>query len=154
MVIDHAGYGPVVYYTVTYGLATVGTFGVIGILDCAGVGPRYSDLAGLYQRCPILAATLLVCLLSLAGIPPLAGFFGKFGIFVAAFQSGGAFSSLGGLAILGIAASAVALYYYLIVLKQVVVTPPPGLTSSEAIPVTLGARIVVASSSGWASSRP
>ncbi len=123
MVAGDAGYGPLVYYALTYGLATVGAFGVIGILEKAGVGDRITDLAGLRHRSPLLAGTLFMCLLSLAGVPPLAGFFGKFGVFAAAIRSGGIGGPTGGLALLGIAASAVGLYYYLVVLKEALVRP-------------------------------
>ena len=143
MVADHAGYGPLVYYAITYGLATVGAFGVIGILDQAGVGPRLTDLIGLYRRAPILAATLFVCLLSLAGVPPLAGFFGKFGIFVAAFRSGGIGGATGALAVLGIAASAVGLYYYLVALKNALVVTPAAAADTKPIPVAMSAKLIL-----------
>ena len=144
MVADRAGYGPLVYYAFTYGLATVGAFGVIGILDRADVGPRVEDLIGLHRRSPVLALTLFVCLLSLAGIPPLAGFFGKFGIFVAAFKNGGVGGTTGGLAVLGIAASAVALYYYLVVLKNALVAKPDNATAPKnAIPVAASATFLL-----------
>lgn len=66
-------------------------------------------------------------MLSLAGIPPLAGFFGKFVVFAAALQVGGLSGPAGWLTMLAIGLSAVALYYYLIVLKQAwVVAPAPG----------------------------
>ncbi|WP_221031863.1 NADH-quinone oxidoreductase subunit N [Actomonas aquatica] len=136
MVADHAGYGPLVYYALTYGLATVGAFGVIGLIDRAEIGPNLRDLAGLHRRSPLLAITLLVCLLSLAGVPPLAGFFGKFGVFVAAIRNGGVLGATGGLALLGIAASAVGLYYYLLVLKNAwVVTATPAQPPRIAVPV-------------------
>ncbi len=143
MVADQVGYGPLVYYAITYGLATVGAFGVIGILDRAGVGPSLSDLLGLYRRAPLLAATLFVCLLSLAGVPPLAGFFGKFGIFVAAFKSGGIGGATGGLAILGIMASAVGLYYYLVALKNALVITPPAGADQKSIPVATSTKLVL-----------
>ena len=143
MVADHVGYGPLVYYAITYGLATVGTFGVIGILDRAGGGPSLTDLIGLHRRAPLLAATLFVCLLSLAGVPPLAGFFGKFGIFAAAFKSGGIGGATGGLAILGIAASAVGLYYYLVALKNALVVTPSPAAATNTISVPMGAKFVL-----------
>ena len=119
-----AGPGPLFYYAFTYGLATVGAFGVIAVMETAGRCERITDLAGLHRRSPLLAGCLAVFILSLAGIPPLAGFFGKFAVFSAALQAGGIRGPAGGLAVLAIALSAVALYYYLIVLKQALVAGP------------------------------
>ena len=127
----HAGPGPLFYYALTYGLATVGAFGVIAVLETAGPCDRITDLAGLHRRSPLLAGCLAVFILSLAGIPPLAGFFGKFTVFSAALQTGGIRGPAGGLAVLAIALSAVALYYYLIVLKQTLVASP----AADARPV-------------------
>ncbi|WP_052362300.1 NADH-quinone oxidoreductase subunit N [Geminisphaera colitermitum] len=120
-----------VYYALTYGLATIGIFGVLAVLDSnnspttARPINALTDLAGLWKRSPFLAAILFVCVLSLAGIPPLAGFFGKFYLFAAALRPAGLASPTGWLAILAIAMSAVALYYYLQILKQALVTNPP-----------------------------
>jgi NADH-quinone oxidoreductase subunit N len=82
------------------------------------------DFAGLARRAPVLSLCLLVFLLSLAGIPPLAGFFGKFYVFAAAANAGDE-QGLLWLVILGIATSVVSLYYYLMVLKQVYVERAP-----------------------------
>ena len=119
-----AGVGPLFYYLATYGVATVGAFGVIAVLEQQGRCQKISDVAGLYQRSPLLAGCLTVFILSLAGIPPLAGFFGKFAVFAAALQIGGVAGPAGWLTLLAIALSAVALYYYLIVLKQALVVAP------------------------------
>jgi NADH-quinone oxidoreductase subunit N len=124
MAVGRSGPAPLFYYASTYGLATVGAFGVITAAERSGRCESIGDLAGLYRRSPLLAGCLAVFMLSLAGIPPLAGFFGKLFVFAAALQAGG---TAAGLALLAIALSAVALYYYLIVLKQaLVVAPPPG----------------------------
>lgn len=144
MVADRAGYGPMIYYAITYGLATIGAFGVVGVLERAGVGGSLRDLSGLHRRAPFLAAALFICLLSLAGVPPLAGFFGKFGVFVAAFQSGGIGSATGALAVLGVAASAVGLYYYLVALKYALVAAPVTPDDEPAtVPVGAGTRLVL-----------
>jgi NADH-quinone oxidoreductase subunit N len=130
------GPGPLFYYAATYGLATVGAFGVIGVVDGQGGGcAKISDLAGLYRRSPLLAGCLLVYFLSLAGVPPLAGFFGKFTVFASALQVGGLTTPVGWLALLAIALSAVALYYYLFVLKQALVTTPKAEARKIAVPV-------------------
>ncbi len=131
------GPAPLVYYAATYGIATVGAFGVIGAIERAGRCQDLSDLAGLYRRSPLLAGCLAVFMLSLAGIPPLAGFFGKFAVFAAALKLGGLAGPAGWLTLLAIAMSAVALYYYLLVLKQaLVIAPAPGSTGPIATAFT------------------
>jgi NADH-quinone oxidoreductase subunit N len=71
-----------------------------------------SDLAGLSKSNPLMALALAIFMFSMSGIPPLAGFFGKLYIFLAAVESG-----LYGLAIIGLLASVVAAYYYLRIVK-------------------------------------
>lgn len=126
--IGHAGYmllgiiahtprglGALIYYVITYALASLGAFGVLGALEAQGID-RIDDLRGLSRRAPGLALCLMIFLLSLAGIPPLAGFFGKFYIFSAALSAEPHLGLLW-LVLLAIAMSAVSLYYYLRVLK-------------------------------------
>ena len=134
--IAHAGYAllgiladsttgivALVYYVATYAVTVVGAFAVVGIVELRTGGSAFSNFAGMCRRAPFLSLCLMIFMLSLAGIPPLAGFFGKFYVFVAA--TGGPEMPLLWLVILAIAASAVSLYYYLQVLKQVYVTPAP-----------------------------
>jgi len=118
------GAGPLFYYVATYGAATAGAFGVIAVLEANGGCQKITDLAGLGRRSPLLAGCLVVFILSLAGIPPLAGFVGKFLVFAAALKIGGVAGPAGWLTLLAIALSAVSLYYYLIVLKQALVAAP------------------------------
>ncbi len=134
-----SGPGPVFYYAATYGLATVGAFGVIAVVERAGRCDSLTDLAGLHRRSPFLAGVLAVCVLSLAGIPPLAGFFGKFAVYAAALRIGGLGGPAGWLAIAAIASSAVALYYYLLILKQALVAAPA--EKAGPVPVPVGAAI-------------
>ena len=83
----------------------------------------------------------MIYILSLAGIPPLAGFFGKFTVFAAALNLGGLAGPAGWLAILAIFLSALALYYYLVILKQALVVAPTAVTSSDPVtnPITVPA---------------
>ena len=108
----------IIYYVATYGAAVVGAFAVTAIVEQQSGDARLENFAGLAKRSPVLAVCLMIFMLSLAGIPPLAGFFGKFYLFISA-----AAPKLGllWLVILAIAMSAISLYYYLIVLKQVFV---------------------------------
>lgn len=135
IVAGREGPGPLFYYAATYGLATVGAFGVIGVVERAGRCQSIDDLAGLHRRSPLLAACLLVCILSLAGIPPLAGFFGKFVVFAAAFKLQCLDGSAAWLALLALGMSTVALYYYLLVLKQAVVVRSAIIAEKIAVPL-------------------
>ncbi len=150
--IGHAGYlllgliahtppslAALLYYVFTYALAVLGAFGVLAVLETRGID-SLASLAGLSRRAPALSACLLVFLLSLAGIPPLAGFFAKFWLFAAALQAAPSFGLLW-LVLLAILMSVVALFYYLRVLRQVYVAPPAEdaapLSSSLLARVTL-----------------
>jgi NADH-quinone oxidoreductase subunit N len=149
MTAGRAGFGPLVYYAATYGLASLGAFGVVGAVARAGGCRRLQDLAGLHRRSPLLAACLAVFVLSLAGIPPLAGFFGKFAVFAAALRFDGPTGPVGGLAVAAIALTAVALYYYLLILKQALVAAPPEAAGRIVVPLpaalalTLAAGLIV-----------
>jgi NADH-quinone oxidoreductase subunit N len=135
--VAHAGYmllgviagggqnlAALLYYALTYALATVGAFGVVSIVEAQTGGDRLSDFAGLGRSRPFLSSCLLVFILSLAGIPPLAGFFGKFYLFSSALAAGSPNLGLLWLVILALTMSTVSLYYYLQVLKQAYVVPP------------------------------
>ena len=139
-----AGPGPLFYYLATYGVATAGAFGVIAVLEANGGCQHITDLAGLHRRSPLLAGSLVVFILSLAGIPPLAGFFGKFAVFAAALKISGVAGPAGWLTLLAIALSAVALYYYLIVLKQALVAEPtPEKSGRIRVPTATAFTLVV-----------
>jgi len=138
------GVGPLFYYAATYGLATVGAFGVIAVLETAGPVQSLADLAGLHKRSPLLAGCLAICVLSLAGIPPLAGFFGKFTVFASVLQLGGLAGPAGWLTFLAIALSAVALYYYLLILKQALVAAPADNAVKVRVPVHTAVALLIA----------
>ncbi|MCS7014296.1 MAG: NADH-quinone oxidoreductase subunit N [Chloroherpetonaceae bacterium] len=102
------GYSAVMYYTLVYTLMNLGAFGVIALLEAEGFGNAYRDCVGLFKKSPLLAGTMAVFMLSLTGLPPFAGFVGKYKVFVAAVSSGIAW-----LAMVGVLASAISAYYYL-----------------------------------------
>jgi NADH-quinone oxidoreductase subunit N len=149
--IAHAGYillalaffsysprsaGAILYYVLTYGLTTVGAFGVISVVERAAGSDRMDAFLGLHKRNSFLAAVLLVLFLSLAGIPPLVGFWAKFNLFAAVLGvSHGALPFA--LVALAVALSAVSLYYYLQVLKRAYVMPAIEDTPIVVHPVTL-----------------
>src|ERR1700678_735354 len=123
-----------VYYVITYALATVGAFGVLAALENEKVD-SIADFAGLGKRAPEVAFCLLIFLLSLAGIPPLAGFFGKFYVFISALNIPDHFALLW-LVLLALAMSVVSFYYYLKVLKQAYVAEPTAGAAAIRVPVT------------------
>jgi NADH-quinone oxidoreductase subunit N len=133
----------VMYYILTYGLTTIGAFGVVGAVERASGSDQMEAFAGLHRRNPVLAAILLVLFLSLAGIPPLVGFWAKFNLFAAVLGvSKGAVPFA--LVALAIAMSAVSLYYYLQVLKRAYVTPALDDSKIPVHPVTMTALIFIA----------
>ena len=112
------------YYVITYALATLGAFAVIAVVEDQKGSDEISSFDGLSRQVPVLSFCLAIFILSLAGIPPLAGFFGKFYLFVTVIASTPQPTEMLWLVVLAIAMSAVSLYYYLRVLKSVYVTPP------------------------------
>jgi len=117
-----AGLSSMLFFVVVYATSLVGTFAIIGLQESRSGTLDLASLSGLGRRNPLLAFSLLVFMLSLAGIPPLGGFFGKFYIFLAALRSHPGNPLMVGLVALALAMTAVSLYYYLLVLKQVWVT--------------------------------
>src|SRR5206468_6523700 len=142
-VLAHGGQSlaSLIYYVVTYGLTTLGAFGVVLVVQERAGGDRLSDFAGLSRRAPVVAFCMMIFMLSLAGIPPLAGFFGKFYVFTAAVGTDPQNLGLLWLVILAVAMSAVSLYYYLQVLKQIYIVEAPA--QSLATPVPLSSQIVL-----------
>ena len=133
----------ILYYIVTYGLTTIAAFGVVGVVERANGSDKMDAFLGLHKRNPMLAAVMLVLFLSLAGIPPLVGFWAKFNLFAAVLKvSGGAVPFT--LVALAVAFSAVSLYYYLQVLKRVYVMPGPDESPIKAHPVTMATLVVIA----------
>lgn len=129
------GVAPLVYYVVTYGLTTVGAFGVVSIVQQQTGGDRLADFEGFSRRSPVLAFCMLIFMLSLAGIPPLAGFFGKFYLFSAVLGAkAGQFEFLW-LVCLALGLSAVSLYYYLQVLKRIYVVEPVATDAKFETPI-------------------
>jgi len=107
-------YGVLVYMTI-YLFMTVGTFGVVLALRRRGQSlEQIDDFAGLGKDQPMLALATAIFMFSLAGIPPLAGFFGKLYVFLAAIEVG-----LVWLAVIGVLTSVVGAYYYLRIVKLV-----------------------------------
>ncbi len=117
------GFSAALFYTTIYAVTLVGAFAVVGIVRRETGGDNFSNFSGLASRSPLLSGAMAVFMLSLAGIPPLAGFFGKFYLFSAALQAG-TNQALLWLVALGLVGSFVSLYYYLLVLKAIFVDAP------------------------------
>jgi len=108
------GMASVVFYLIAYVLTNLLAFGIVGIVGRATGSDNYSAYNGLSRRNSTLALAALVAFLSLAGMPPFAGFVAKVFVFLAAVNSGWIW-----LAVVGVVNSIVALYYYLNVLKSI-----------------------------------
>jgi NADH-quinone oxidoreductase subunit N len=133
----------VLFYVLTYGLTTIGAFGVVAVVERATGSDRLDSFLGLHKRNPLLAAVLLVFFLSLAGIPPLVGFWAKFNLFAAVLGvSAGPVPFA--LVALAVALSVVSLYYYLQVLKRAYVMPAIDETPIKAHPATLTVLVLIA----------
>ena len=135
-----AGAGAVLFYLLAYTFTTAGTFGVITLCVRAGEeAVDVRDYAGLGRRHPVLAFALALLLLSLVGIPPLAGFVGKFYLFGAAVRAGFVW-----LAVLGVLNSAIAAYYYLRVIVTMYMQEPDEQSASVAPSFAGGLALTIA----------
>ncbi len=119
----------VLFYLVSYALMTLGAFAVIiGLSTPERPVETVDDLAGLAKSHPIMALAMAICLFSLAGIPPLAGFIGKFNLFVAAFSASTDTDArmYQSLAVIGVLNSAIGAYYYLKIVVAMYYREPVG----------------------------
>src|SRR6202051_52211 len=144
---NETGLTGIIYYLIAYAFMTIGAFAVVVVLRQRGIiGDELNDLDGLYQRSPAAAVLLLIFMLSLAGIPPTAGFMGKYFIFLALIESHHPV-----LAIFAALYIVPALYYYFRVvvhawLKKPGDAPAPVMSSAQAI--ALGAALFVTLAAG------
>jgi NADH-quinone oxidoreductase subunit N len=134
-------FSALLYYALTYALTTVGAFGVVAAVEAKTGGDKLSDFSGLSRRAPVLSFCMLIFMLSLAGIPPLAGFFGKFYLFTAALAAAPQTLGLLWLVVLAIAMSAVSLYYYLQVLKRIYIADSPA--NAGPIQISIVSQVVL-----------
>ncbi|MGZ4124047.1 MAG: NADH-quinone oxidoreductase subunit NuoN [Actinomycetota bacterium] len=128
---NQAGIRSALFYLVAYAAMIAGAFGVVMLVS--GHGEERTALAayrGLYRRSPVLAGLLTVFLLSMAGIPPAAGFIAKVGVFSAAIAAGH-----WELALIGVVASVVAAFFYIRVLVLMYMYEPEGDLPTDVAPV-------------------
>jgi len=126
-------YSSAMFYVITYVLTTLASFGVILLLAREGFeSEEIADLAGLNQRSPLYAGVMAVCLFSLAGVPPLVGFYAKLSVLQALVASGqtGAVA----LAIFAVMMSLIGAFYYLRVIKVMYFDKPLTATTVSAAP--------------------
>jgi NADH-quinone oxidoreductase subunit N len=142
------GLAATMFYLLTYGLTTLGAFGLLTIVrDGAGEATHLSRWAGMSQRSPLTAALMSLFLLALAGIPLTSGFIGKFAVFRAAIETGA-----WPLAVVAVVTSAVAAFYYLRVVVLMYFSTPapdgptigvPGAPTTAVLAVTAAATLVL-----------
>jgi NADH-quinone oxidoreductase subunit N len=132
-------YSAAMFYVVTYVLTTLATFGVLLLLTRQGFeSDEISDLAGLNQRSPLYAGILAASMFSLAGVPPLVGFYSKLSVLQALLQVGGGIHT--GLAVFAVLMSLIGAFYYLRVVKVMYFDQP---TQTAAISAPLDVRAVL-----------
>jgi len=129
-------YSSAMFYVITYVLTTVGSFAVILFLSRSGFeADHLDDFKGLNQRSPWFAAIMMVLLLSLAGVPPMVGFYAKLAVLQAALAAGHL-----GLVVFAVLASLVSAYYYLRVVKLMYFDEP---ADTEVIEANGGLRLAL-----------
>ncbi len=128
------GTDAILFYLLTYLFANLGAFAVVIGVSNLIKSDEIEDYNGLNRRSPFLAAAMLLFLLSLAGVPPLAGFIGKLYIFVAAIEQ-----ELYTLLIVGLINIVISMYYYLIVVKKMYINEP-----ADPAPLTVSAPLKTA----------
>ena len=137
-----AGINGVILYMLIYMVMTLGTFAIIiGMRRKDGMVEEIADLTGLATRHPVLASVLTVLMFSLAGIPPLAGFFAKYFVFVAAIEA-----NLVALAVIGVLSSVVGAYYYIRIIKVMWFDEAEGAVAEKFVPLASELKLVLAAS--------
>ena len=130
------GQAGILYYLLAYALMNIGAFGIITLLGRQGEEySTLSDFSGLGLKSPAMGLAMAIFMFSLAGIPPTAGFMGKFYIFAAAVKSGFVW-----LVVLGAINSVISIYYYLRVIMTMYFTAPvesPAVSPSTTAPLTV-----------------
>jgi NAD(P)H-quinone oxidoreductase subunit 2 len=120
-----AGYASMVFYLMIYLFMNLGGFTCVILFTLRTGTDEITEYSGLYQKDPLLTLALSICLLSLGGIPPLAGFFGKLYLFWAGWQAGAY-----GLVLVGLVTSVISIYYYIRVVKMMVVKEPEEMSDA------------------------
>jgi len=144
--IAHAGYAMIglaaltplgvassLFHIITHALMKAGAFGVLAFTAFKGIGETVDDLSGLWKKAPILALAMTIFMFSLAGFPPLGGFWSKYWLFTSAIGAG-----LWILALAGVINSVISVFYYARVIRAIyVLEPPKAIRVGQPIELTL-----------------
>jgi NADH-quinone oxidoreductase subunit N len=123
-------YSSAMFYVITYVLTTLASFGIILLLSREGFeSEEIADFAGLNQRSPLYAGVMALCMFSLAGIPPMVGFYGKLAVLQALIASGQTMSVA--LAVFAVMMSLIGAFYYLRLVKVMYFDEP--ITATEVV---------------------
>jgi NADH-quinone oxidoreductase subunit N len=142
VVASQLGVAAVLFYSLAYALMTIGAFGVVVLLTHGTVrGDQIDDFTGLAQKHPLAAAIMLLFLLSLTGIPPTAGFVGKFYLFAAAVEAGYIW-----LVLIAVVNSAISLFYYMRVVTAMYMrdVPSGGIATSPSFALNIALLLAAA----------
>ena len=132
-------YSSAMFYIITYVITTLGTFGLIMLMARAGhEAENISDLSGLHRRSPVLAAVMGIFMFSLAGVPPMVGFYAKLAVLQALISTNDALHLY--LAIFAVAMSLIGAFYYLRIVKVMYFDEP---TDTSPIVIPAGPRAVL-----------
>lgn len=134
---DAAGMKAVLFYGVIYVFANVGAFAVLAAVDVQNGGTDKKHVAGLAKTAPVLAAVMTISLLSMAGIPPTAGFAGKIYLFTSVVERGYLW-----LCFVGFVMSMISVYYYLLVTKEMYLVPAEDVPSLK-VSATIRAAVLL-----------
>jgi NADH-quinone oxidoreductase subunit N len=147
---NQLGMTSVIYYVLVYVFSNLGAFGVVAAISNISGKENIDDYNGLYQTNPKLSLIMTLALFSLAGIPPVAGFFGKFFLFTAAAEKGFYL-----LVFIGVLNTIISLYYYLLIVKAMFISknefPVATFKSDVSTRVALGLCVAGIVVTGFAS---
>ncbi|GBD89185.1 NADH-quinone oxidoreductase subunit N [bacterium BMS3Abin03] len=141
---NSSGVAGIIFYLTAYVFMNLAAFGIVSIIEGKDESNlSLSSYAGLSNRSPLLAGLLAVTMFALAGIPPLAGFFGKYYVFIAAIKA-----NLTWLAIVGIVASTISVYFYIRIVVLMYFKPSesefiPSYSATEIIAVLISVLVVI-----------
>jgi NADH-quinone oxidoreductase subunit N len=147
---NQLGMTSVIYYVLVYVFSNLGAFGVVAAISNMSGKENIDDYNGLYQTNPKLSLIMTLALFSLAGIPPVAGFFGKFFLFTAAAEKGFYL-----LVFIGVLNTIISLYYYLLIVKAMFISknefPVAAFKSDVSTRIALGLCVAGIVVTGFAS---
>lgn len=123
------------YYLAVYFFMNLGAFAIVALIRNQTFSEDISDYAGMAQRAPLLAIAMLMCLISLVGIPPLGGFFGKLFVFYGVIEAARHSPVMWGVFIVGLVNTVFSLFYYARVLKEMFIGEPSSEANAIDVPV-------------------